>query len=53
MSQEKRTNGVAEMNNASMVNSPDLSPVKNLRNGEIEETEVRKTKVCSRNNYYF
>lgn len=33
------------MNNASVVNSPDLSPVKNIRNGEAEEAEVRKTKV--------
>lgn len=33
------------MNNASVVNSPDLSPMKNARNGEAEETEVRKTKV--------
>jgi len=33
------------MNNASVVNSPDLSPIKNIRNGEIEEIEVRKTKV--------
>lgn len=33
------------MNNAGVVNSPDLSPVKNVRNGETEETEVRKTKV--------
>ena len=33
------------MNNASVVNSPDLSPIKNIRNGEAEETEVRKTKV--------
>lgn len=33
------------MNNASVVNSPDLSPIKNIRNGEAEEAEVRKTKV--------
>lgn len=45
-SPEKRTNGiVVETSNASMVNTPDLSPVKNIRNGEVEDTEVRKTKV--------
>ncbi|XP_035740182.1 FERM, ARHGEF and pleckstrin domain-containing protein 1-like isoform X1 [Vespa mandarinia] len=53
LSQEKRTNGVAEMNNASIVNSPDLSPVKNLRNGEIEETEVRKTKRWPTDKVYY
>lgn len=40
-SPDKRTNGGYE------VNSPDLSPVKNARNGETEEAEVRKTKVSS------
>ncbi|XP_014599699.1 PREDICTED: FERM, RhoGEF and pleckstrin domain-containing protein 1-like isoform X1 [Polistes canadensis] len=53
ISQEKRTNGVAEMNNASVVNSPDLSPVKNLRNGEIEDTEVRKTKRWPTDKVYY
>jgi len=38
--------GEIELNNASMVNSPDLSPVKNVRYGE-EEAEIRKTKVSS------
>lgn len=44
-SPDKRTNGEVEVNNVGVVNSPDLSPVKNVRNGEAEETEVRKTKV--------
>lgn len=44
-SPDKRTNGGVEVNNAGVVNSPDLSPIKNARNGETEETEVRKTKV--------
>lgn len=45
-SPEKRTNGiVVETGNAGMVNTPDLSPVKNIRNGEVEDTEIRKTKV--------
>lgn len=42
---KRTTNGGIEVNNASVVNSPDLSPVKNIRNGEAEEAEVRKTKV--------
>lgn len=42
----RTTNGGVEVNNASVVNSPDLSPVKNVRNGEAEEADVRKTKVC-------
>lgn len=42
---KRTTNGGVEVNNASVVNSPDLSPVKNVRNGEAEEAEVRKTKV--------
>ncbi|TGZ45944.1 Uncharacterized protein DBV15_02738 [Temnothorax longispinosus] len=41
---KRTTNGGVEMNNASVVNSPDLSPIKNVRNGEAEEAEVRKTK---------
>ena len=44
-SPEKRANGVAEISNLSMVNTPDLSPVKTLRNGEVEDVEVRRTKV--------
>lgn len=47
-SPEKRTNGMTETSNPSMVNTPDLSPVKNIRNGEMEDAEVRKTKVSSR-----
>jgi len=42
---KRTTNGGGEVNSASVVNSPDLSPVKHVRNGEAEETEVRKTKV--------
>ena len=47
-SPEKRTNGTMDTSNASMANTPDLSPVKNIRNGEVEDAEVRKTKVSSR-----
>ncbi|CAD1475870.1 unnamed protein product, partial [Heterotrigona itama] len=43
-SPEKRTNGTMDTSNASMANTPDLSPVKNIRNGEVEDAEVRKTK---------
>lgn len=39
-------NGGVEAKNASVVNSPDLSPMKNARNGDAEEAEIRKTKVC-------
>lgn len=39
---KRATNGGVEVN---VVNLPDLSPVKNIRNGEMEEAEVRKTKV--------
>ena len=42
---KRATNGGVEVSNASVVNSPDLSPVKNARNRETEEMEVRKTKV--------
>lgn len=42
---KRATNGGVEVNNTSVVNSPDLSPVKNIRNGEGDEAEVRKTKV--------
>lgn len=46
-SSDKRSmNGGIEVNNASVINLPGLSPVKNIRNGEEEEAEVRKTKVC-------
>ena len=47
-SPEKRTNGTMDTSNASMANTPDLSPVKNIRNGEVEDAEVRKTKVSWR-----
>jgi len=39
---KRTTNGGVEIN---VINSPDLSPAKNVRNGEAEETEVKKTKV--------
>lgn len=52
-SPEKRTNGiVVETGNAGMVNTPDLSPVKNIRNGEVEDTEIRKTKVIFLFHYF-
>ncbi|XP_012060852.1 PREDICTED: FERM, RhoGEF and pleckstrin domain-containing protein 1-like [Atta cephalotes] len=50
---KRTTNGGVEMNNASVVNSPDLSPIKNIRNGEIEETEVRKTKRWPTDKAYY
>ncbi|XP_011057817.1 PREDICTED: FERM, RhoGEF and pleckstrin domain-containing protein 1-like [Acromyrmex echinatior] len=50
---KRTTNGGVEMNNASVVNSPDLSPIKNIRNGEAEETEVRKTKRWPTDKAYY
>ncbi|XP_024876390.1 FERM, ARHGEF and pleckstrin domain-containing protein 1-like isoform X3 [Temnothorax curvispinosus] len=50
---KRTTNGGVEMNNASVVNSPDLSPIKNVRNGEAEEAEVRKTKRWPTDKAYY
>lgn len=47
-SPEKRTNGVPEISNNSMVNTPDLSPLKTLKNEDAEDAEVRKMKVLSK-----
>ncbi|XP_043513816.1 FERM, ARHGEF and pleckstrin domain-containing protein 1-like isoform X2 [Frieseomelitta varia] len=52
-SPEKRTNGTMDTSNASMANTPDLSPVKNIRNGEVEDTEVRKTKRWPTDKAYY
>ena len=42
----EKQNGVAEINvNVNVINTPDLSPVKNIRNGDVEDPEIRKTKV--------
>lgn len=42
---EKRTNGTPEISNNSAVNTPDLSPLKTMKNGDAEDAEVRKIKV--------
>ncbi|XP_017793131.1 PREDICTED: FERM, RhoGEF and pleckstrin domain-containing protein 1-like isoform X1 [Habropoda laboriosa] len=52
-SPEKRTNGMVATSNASMVNTPDLSPVKNIRNGEVEDGEIRKTKRWPTDKAYY
>lgn len=44
-SEKYSANGVLDTGNSSIGNTPDLSPVKNVRNGEVDDAEVRKTKV--------
>lgn len=46
--ENRATNGLVETSNASIADTPDLSPVKHARNGELEDAEVRKTKVSGR-----
>lgn len=50
---QQTTNGGGEVNNASVINSPDFSPVKNVRNGEAEEAEIRKTKRWPTDKAYY
>ncbi|XP_033232082.1 FERM, ARHGEF and pleckstrin domain-containing protein 1-like [Belonocnema kinseyi] len=52
-SPEKKANGVPEISNLSMVNTPELSPVKTMRNGEIEDVEVKRTKKWPIDKAYF
>lgn len=52
-SPEKRTNGVPEISNNSMVNTPDLSPLKTLKNEDAEDAEVRKMKKWPIDKAYF
>lgn len=50
---DKHSNGVPEINvNVNVINTPDLSPVKNLRNGDIEDPDARKTKVIPEKNIF-
>ncbi|XP_076243529.1 FERM, ARHGEF and pleckstrin domain-containing protein 1 isoform X2 [Calliopsis andreniformis] len=47
------TNGMVDTSNTSIINTPDLSPVKNVKNGEVEDAEVRKTKRWPTDKAYY
>ncbi|XP_012274330.1 FERM, ARHGEF and pleckstrin domain-containing protein 1 isoform X2 [Orussus abietinus] len=50
---EKRANGVADISSVSIVNTPDLSPIKNMRNGDVDDAEIRKTKRWPTDKAYY
>lgn len=44
--ENRPVNGVVDNSNSNIVDTPDLSPVKQVvRNGEVEDIEIRKTKA--------
>lgn len=51
--ENRAANGLVETSNASIVDTPDLSPVKHARNGELEDAEVRKTKRWPTDKAYY
>ncbi|KAK0098631.1 hypothetical protein PV326_005964 [Microctonus aethiopoides] len=52
--QEKPANGIAEINvHVNVMNTPDLSPEKTLKNGEMEDAEIRKTKRWPTDKAYY
>ncbi|XP_015126163.1 FERM, ARHGEF and pleckstrin domain-containing protein 1 isoform X2 [Diachasma alloeum] len=51
---EKGQNGIGEINvNVNVINTPDLSPEKHLKNGEVEDSEIRKTKRWPTDKAYY
>ena len=50
-SPEKKANGVPEISNISIVNTLDINPMRNVRNGEAEDVEVKRTKVIRKGTY--